>query len=254
MLRSLIKGDFDEFRTRLKVSSGSKKDPYDTYEYLDSQFKGNEDKVKFFFLLGDYGRYDKNISYKNKQYKKLIQQTKAKYDIGIHPSFAASKKGGKKRVKSEKTRLKKISGIDIQKSRQHFLRLNLPKTYRRLLKAGITEDYTMGYSAQPGFRAGICTPYYFYDLEKERTTNLLIVPFQIMDGTLKHYLQLKPEDAINEIENLMLEVKKVGGTFVSVWHNETVNDKDLWEGYQQVFEKMNNTGFKWADGVNDKVG
>jgi len=254
MLRSLIKGDFDEFRTRLKVSSGSEKDPYDTYEYLDSQFKGNEDKVKFFFLLGDYGRYDKNISYKNKQYKKLIQQTKAKYDIGIHPSFAASKKGGKKRVKSEKTRLKKISGIDIQKSRQHFLRLNLPKTYRRLLKAGITEDYTMGYSAQPGFRAGICTPYYFYDLEKERTTNLLIVPFQIMDGTLKHYLQLKPEDAINEIENLMLEVKKVGGTFVSVWHNETVNDKDLWEGYQQVFEKMNNTGFKWADGVNDKVG
>jgi len=246
ILQYLVKGNFTEIKLRLKVISGVEKDPYDTYDYLDKQFKGNEDKVKFFFLVGDYGRYDKNITYKNKKYKKLIQQTKLKYDIGIHPSFAASKKGGKKRVKKEKRRLTEICSTEIEKSRQHFLRLKLPKTYRRLLHAGITEDYTMGYSAQPGFRAGICTPYYFYDLEKEKTTNLLITPFQVMDGTLRHYMRLKPDDALKEIENLMQEVKKVGGTFVSIWHNETVNNKDLWKDYQQVFEQMNRIGFGWA--------
>jgi len=45
----------------------------------------------------------------------------------------------------------------------------------------------------------------------------------------------------------MQEVKNVGGTFVSIWHNETVNDTGLWKGYQQVFEKMNQLGFEWAN-------
>lgn len=247
LLKNIAKGNFAEFQARFKVFLGSGKDPYDSYEYLDSVFKGNENKVKFFFLLGDYNDYDKNISHKNKAYKKLIQKTKEKYKVGIHPSFATSQKGGKKRVKLEKKRLANMIGDKVEVSRQHYLRLQFPKTYRRLIKAGITEDYTMGYSAQPGFRAGICTPYYFYDLKKEATTNLLIVPFQVMDGTFLHYLHLSPEESFIEIKKIMQEVKNVGGTFVSVWHNETVNDTGFWKGYQQIFEKMNQLGFEWAN-------
>lgn len=247
LLKSIVKGNFMEFSTRIEVLLGIEKDPYETYEYLDTVFKGNENKVKFFFLLGDYARFDKNISHKNKHLKKLIRKTNDKYDVGIHPSFASGNKKGKKKVKAEKQRLEEITGNEIVKSRQHFLRLNFPKSYRRLTKARIAEDYTMGYSAQPGFRAGICTPYYFYDLKKEKTTNLLIVPFQVMDGTLNHYLQLSPEDALQEIKNIMQEVKNVGGTFISIWHNETVNNKGLWVGYQQVFEKMNQLGFEWEN-------
>jgi hypothetical protein len=251
IIQSLVKGNFAELKSRIKVLTGSVQDPYDSYKFLDTEFSGNEDKVKFFFLLGDYGRYDKNLSHKNKNYKKLIRKTNEKYKVGIHPSFASSQKKGKKKVKIEKQRLESICKEGILGSRQHFLKLKLPKTYRRLIKAGITEDYTMGYSAQPGFRAGICTPYYFYDLKKEAATNLLVVPFQVMDGTLFHYLKLQPEGASQEIRNLMQEVKNVGGTFVSVWHNETVNDTGMWKGYQQVFSKMNQLGFEWANAANE---
>lgn len=250
LIKLVVKGNFSEFKLRLKVLTNTEKDPYDSYEYIDSIFKGNEDKVKFFFLLGNYGRFDKNLSHRNKHYKNLIQNTKEKYSVGIHPSFASGKKRGKKKVKMEKRRLATILDNEVVESRQHFLRLKFPKTYRRLIKAGVTEDYTMGYSAQPGFRAGICTPYYFYDLKKEKTTNLLIVPFQVMDGTLRHYLQLSANDALTEIEDIMHEVKNVGGTFVSIWHNETVNNTGLWEGYHQVFEKMNKLGFEWANAAN----
>ena len=45
----------------------------------------------------------------------------------------------------------------------------------------------------------------------------------------------------------MQEVKNVGGTFVSVWHNETVNDLGTWEGFRDVFEQMNKLGFEWAN-------
>lgn len=245
--KALIKGNRQDNLKRKRVLDGEETDPYNTYKYLDSVFAGNEDKVKFFFLLGDYGRYDKNIAYTNNAYRDLIKKTASKYDVGIHPSFGSSKKKGKKKLETEKQRLEKITGKRIAKSRQHYLRLKLPKTYRRLIKAGIQEDYTMGYSAQPGFRAGTCTPYYFYDLKNETVTNLKIIPFGVMDGTLRYYLQLPPEKAFEEIKVIMQEVKNVGGTFVSIWHNETVNDMGTWKGYREVFEKMHKLGFEWAN-------
>ena len=125
------------------------------------------------------------------------------------------------------------------------MRLTLPETYRNLIAAGITEDYTMGHASQTGFRAGTCTPFYFYDLAEEKTTNLKVVPFQVMDVTMRDYMKLSPEETEREIEQLMDEVKKAGGTFVSIWHNETVTDSDRWKGYRAVFEKMNQTGFTW---------
>ena len=111
----------------------------------------------------------------------------------------------------------------------------------------------VGFADQIGFRAGTCTPYYFYDLENEAKTDLLVIPFQVMDGTLLHYLKLSPEKAFAEIEKIMQEVKEVGGTFVSIWHNETVSDLGEWKGYREVFEKMNQLGFKWANEQSSKI-
>lgn len=247
LVKSVLKGEISEFRLRRKVLKGKEKDPYHTYDYLDSVFSGNEEKVKFFFLLGDYGKFDKNVSHKNTGFQKLILKLSQEYDIGIHPSFASFMHGCHGKVIRENERLEKIVGRKISKSRQHYLNLKFPETYQNLIKAGIKEDYTLGYPDQTGFRAGICTPFNFYDLENEAITNLMIVPFQVMDGTLRNYLELSPEKAFNELETLMNEVKKVGGTFVSIWHNETVNDFGEWKGYRDVFEKMNQLGFQWAN-------
>jgi len=229
IIKVLSKGRFSKAKSRIRVWRGKDKDPYDSYQFLDNAFKGNEDKALFFFLLGDYKRYDKNISWKNRPFRKLIRETDQKYKLGIHPSYSSSKKKGKNKLAVEIKRLENITGNKIKRSRQHFLRLKFPRNYRRLIKAGITEDYTMGYSSHAGFRAGICTPYFFYDLKKERATSLKIIPFQV------------------EIEDLMQEVKKAGGTFVSIWHNETLNDQGDWKGYRKVFEKMNKKGFEWAN-------
>lgn len=247
LVKSVSKGEISEAIKRIRVWQEKEKDPYDTYEYLDSVFSGNENKVLFFFLLGDYKRYDKNISPSNNSLQKLILKTAEKYKVGIHPSYSSSKKKGKAKLKKEVERLEKITGEKPEKSRQHFLRLKFPRTYRRLLKNGISEDYTMGYSSQIGFRAGTCTPFYFYDLKKETTTNLKVYPFQVMDVTLRDYLGLSPEDAAKKAEALMEEVKKVGGVFINLWHNETVNDIGHWQGYRKVFEKINQKGFEWTN-------
>ena len=102
----------------------------------------------------------------------------------------------------------------------------------------------MGYANRIGFRAGICTPFYFYDLKKEKATSLRIHPFQVMDVTLKDYMGLTPEESKEAIKKLMLEVKKVGGTFTALWHNETLGEDKRWKGFREVFEFMNELGAK----------
>lgn len=246
-LKSAVKGNFAELSSRMRVLTGKEKDAYDTYEFIDQVFKGNEEKVMFFFLLGNYKRYDKNVSWKSKPLKNLIRQISSKYDVGIHPSYSSGKKKNRKKVLVEKIRLQQITGKEITKSRQHFLRLRFPKTYRNLIKAGIGQDYTMGYPSHTGFRAGICTPFEFYDLKKESATPFMIFPFQVMDVTLKNYMNLSPQQALNEIMALMAEVKKAGGVFSYVWHNESLNDQGEWKGYSDVFRQMNEKGFEWSN-------
>jgi len=34
------------------------------------------------------------------------------------------------------------------------------------------------------------------------------------------------------------EVKKVNGTFISLWHNESLSNQKRWKGWQQVYESM----------------
>jgi len=123
----------------------------------------------------------------------------------------------------------------------------LLKEAEQLLKLGISEDYTMGFASLAGFRAGTCTPFFFFDLSRNRRTKLLIQPFQVMDVTLKNYLQMEPEEAGQLIEELMMEVKKVGGTFISLWHNESLKDSGQWLGWRKIFEQILATGLKYSN-------
>jgi hypothetical protein len=63
-----------------------------------------------------------------------------------------------------------------------------------------------------------------------------------MDVTLKDYMNLRPEDAWQLTEKLMDEVKKVNGTFICLFHNESLHDLDQWQGWRQLFEKLTDKG------------
>ena len=96
----------------------------------------------------------------------------------------------------------------------------------------------MGFAEYPGFRAGTCTPYFFYDLDEEVERKLLIVPFQLMDATLKYYMHSDIEQAKEEAKKIIDEVKAVKGTFISLWHNESLSDSDEWAGWRKVYEDL----------------
>ncbi len=235
-LKSISKFDLSEIKHRSKVLFGFEKDPYDTYDFQLEMLKQYKFKSIYFFLLGDYGVNDKNLPIESKKFQALIKMLGDYAEVGIHPSYGSNK--NKDQLKKEVLRLSKVLHKDVTKSRQHFLKLTLPETYRNLIDLDITDDYTMGFASQVGFRASICTAFNFYDLDMELETKLKIHPFAIMEGTLKYYMKVSPQDAMNYIKPLIDEVKSVDGEFMSLWHNDSLNNQTLWLGWQKVYQEM----------------
>ncbi|NIJ44097.1 hypothetical protein FHR24_000536 [Wenyingzhuangia heitensis] len=212
----------------------TQKDVYDTYDFIESVSKNI--KTHYFFLLGNKSEFDSSVKHTRKCLKKLIQQKAKNHSVGIHPSYVSNQKP--ELISKEIKRLEKLVGNKITSSRQHFLKLEFPKTYENLIKNGVRVDYSMGFASQVGFRAGICNAYPFYNLKTETQESFWIVPFQVMDGTLNQYLQLSPNKAIDEIKELIDQVKKVDGLFVSLWHNSSLSEKFGWQGWRKVYQEM----------------
>lgn len=220
----------------LKTIAGLKKDPYDTYQYIINSCKPIGTKPIFFILLGNKSKLDKNLNWKNKGFQKLIKRLKEHCEIGIHLSYQSNDNTELKKI--ETNRLKHILKKPVSKNRQHFLMLELPKTLLDLTKLGITDDYTMGYAETAGFRAGTCTPFKFYDLTQDKTTDLTIHPFAFMEGTFMYYLKNNPEQTLVTIKSLISEIKKVDGTLYSLWHNHTLADTPEQKEWRALFETV----------------
>ena len=142
-------------------------------------------KTIIFFLLANYGRLDKNVSYKSKKYQSLINYFKQFFEIGIHASYASL--SNPKNLHLEIERLNSISGLSITKNRQHYLVLNLPSNYENLIKNNILEDYSMGFPDDIGFRAGTSHSFNFFNLKENTATDLLLRPFFAMDITKRKF-------------------------------------------------------------------
>ena len=234
--KDIVQFKFVNFWYRLLTILNFKHDSFDTFSEILKIKKEKKIETLFFFLIGDYTTFDKNISSSNNKFQSLIKSVGDYAKIGLHPSYFSYKSLDK--LKKEKQRLENIINTPITFSRQHFLRLSIPETYQYLIDLDIEEDYTMGYAKQVGFRASTCTPFYFYDLDFEIQTPLKIYPFAFMDGSLKDYMKLDNNESLAKIIALKESVKKVNGTFISLFHNETLSESERWVGWKDIYLKM----------------
>lgn len=237
-IRAIAKGDTERLTNIISTGLGKKKDPFDTYEYLHQLHEKHHLSAIFFFLLSLKGdrAHDVNIHPNDELLQQLIKDTAKVAKVGIHPSYASNSNVIK--LREEKALLDAVLGKTVDLSRQHYLKLQIPKTYLQLIKEGINHDYTMGYASQVGFRAGTCTPFFWYDLQLEKQSHLKVHPFAVMDSTLLKYLKLQPKQAIMLIDELLENVKMVDGTFYSLWHNESLSETGHWKGWKEVYEQM----------------
>lgn len=245
LAKALINCNFSNMYERTKCLLNISDDMFNTYTFIEKIHSKSVIKPCWFFLIGDYAKHDTNLHFRNKHFRKLIRDIAKKNDVGIHPSFASNVSGNEekqlKKIITEKKRLEEILKRPVTKSRQHFLMLKIPDTYRILLKAGISRDYSMGYASSVGFRAGICSPFPFFDLKANQQTNLTVYPFAVMDVTLKDYMKMQPKDATNKTEKLIAITKQYNGMFMSLWHNESLCNTKTWINWQHVYSEIMET-------------
>jgi hypothetical protein len=232
----LLKFRLLETWNRFAVVWNLKKDPFDTFDKLLRFKKGYDVKTIFFFLIGDYSTFDTNVSASKTKYKLLIKEMVDYARVGLHPSYFTMQNAAL--LKKEKERLEDITNMPVTRSRQHYLRFSLPETYQNLIDLEVDEDYSMGYASNVGFRASTCTPFYFYDLDFEIQTPLKIFPFALMDTTLNDYMKLTPKQSLGRIRDLKNEVKAVEGTFITLFHNESLSNYLRWKGWRRLYESM----------------
>ncbi|MGB0839826.1 MAG: HAD-IA family hydrolase [Chitinophagales bacterium] len=236
-LNSLRSWKLGRLKQRLKVLADMEQDPFDTYEWqIELQNKYQLHPI-YFFLVGDYGLYDKNISLLNYNYQDLIQSLGDVAEVGIHPSYASNK--SVQILQEEIARLSRVIKKEIRKSRQHYLKLKLPETYENLIELDIKHDFSMGYASQIGFRAGTASSFYFYNLNLETKTHLRVFPFAVMDVTLHDYLKLDKEEALIQVKQLIATTKAVDGLFISLWHNHNLCSlHPSWEGWRELYAEI----------------
>jgi hypothetical protein len=192
--------------------------------------------VYFFHAGKRQNRYDKSIPVTNKAVCDLVLETSKVATIGMHPSWHSGDEPAA--IGKEKESIEGVIQQPVTASRQHYIRFTLPQTFRHLIAAGITDDYSMGYGSINGFRASIISSFYWYDLEKEEKTNLLLHPFCFMDANSYYEQKDTPQQAFEELLHYYNEVQKVNGRLITVWHNSILGTDPAFRGWREIYERF----------------
>ena len=223
---------------RVTVLFNPSKDPYNNYEYLIDLHKKYSIKSMFFFQFASYSTYDKNVSTNNNKFKFLIKSVADYSLVSLATSYSSF--GNVTLIKKEKKELSSVINRPINYSRIRYNRVDIPETYRNLVEAEFTDDYTMGYTSEIGFRAGTCTPFYFYDIPLEIQQPIKIHPFAVHDYALTKEKSVK--DILSKVTVIKSRVKEVNGSYNAIFSNELLggDSKINWlKIYTEIIKSSN---------------
>ena len=234
--KDVLRGDGRNLKERLQTLLRIRDDRFDTYCYVFSKAETNGWPCTFFFLLADFGHQNIGLPHRSIGLHELIRKTAAHASIGIHPGYH-DWVDSKELTNIEIQRLAGIMESPVLFSRQHFLRMQVPATYRNLESLDIQRDYTMGMAKEVGYRAGTSRMFRWYDYQQDRMTHLEVVPFWGMDSAMKRHKGWSTDQAKEEIASAKKHIAGKGD-WRMVWHNETRSDEREWKGWRSVFEEQ----------------
>ena len=217
------------------LSSKNKNDPFDTYQEIKELHERIDLMPYVFFLTPGSSQYDFIDKYKIEKYRNLIREIGLFSHTGMHPPYHAL--DDKQILLSSKEFVESALSSELEFNRMHYLRLNIPITYRLLIDLNLKYDFTLGFADSIGFRAGTSRPFYWYDIEKENKTELKLFPISAMDVTLKNYMKLNPDHALKRLKSMYERVIKFNGSFQVLWHNSSLDEKE-WSGWKDVYHEI----------------
>ena len=223
-LGGILRGKVREVLASLKDIHN---DPAFTFSWLISQDKKVENAEVIYFIkdtLGkgyDYPQYD--INGKDfEQTKRLIEHSEA--HLGLHSSYYGVSENA--------------TAMQYPIHRSHYLRCSIDNM-QRLADMGITDDFTMMFPDQVGFRLQTTRAVRWINPKTMQLTNLVLHPMTVMDCTLSNpqYMNLTEDEAYFECQRLFEKVHQNAGEVVLLWHN-TIVTKDSY--HRALYPKLLN--------------
>ena len=106
--------------------------------------------------------------------------------------------------------------------RSHYLRCSVNQL-QRVSKAGLTEDFTMGFADCAGFRLQTTRAVQWINPVSLTVMPIILHPLIIMDTTLSNanYMNLSEDEAYFLCERLIEKVKMHHGDLCLLWHNSS---------------------------------
>ena len=196
-----------------------------------------------------YAHYLIDPSYKisskyGRKLHELIQEYKA--SVGIHGSFFSLSHSGS--FEKEKDILENWAENLILFNRQHWLNISNLDELKRLYRAGIRFDSSLGWNGVLGVRGGFLRPYPIYLGEDEV---LWEIPMLLMDGVLFDELRLSEKDVIDKAIDSLIKVRDVGGCVALNWHERTRVSSYGWgQAYDKILEWCKKQGFLFYSSSN----
>lgn len=229
-------GDIDRLKPRLSRYFERKcdlaKDAFETIFQMETEFDA---KSTFFFMATDKDvrriRYDIEDIALQDVMSRVVEEG---HEIGLHGGYYSYNDIDS--VVIEKKRIEKAIGRKVSGYRGHYLRFEVPDTWRLLSKADFAYDTTYGFADHIGFRNGLCHPFLPYDLHSGTEIDIVEFPMAVMDGALfsgnRNIIA-----ALSRLENLVEIVRKNKGVLVLNWHSNNFNCpfRSDWE---QVYHKV----------------
>jgi len=221
---------------RIAVWFKPKNDPYNNFAFLIDIKKKYNLNCMFFFQFASYSTYDKNVSPNNNSFRFLIKSIADYCKVSLATSYSSFNDA--ELLKKEKKNLEGVINRQVEYSKIRYNRVDVPQTYRDLVDAGFTDDFTMGYTHEIGFRAGTSFPFYLYDINMEVQQPIRVHSFAFHDYALHEDTSLN--DILEKVKALYQEAKKVNGELISVFSNELLGTEHNidWKGtYKNIIDK-----------------
>jgi hypothetical protein len=221
---------FSDLVNYLACLLGMQSDPHDTFFYMQEHEGKRGISATYFINLSKDSTWGLDWEKYSRTLKKIHGDGN---EIALHPGFNSY--SDREMILHERNGVEALSGATINGARNHFLRFKNPECYYALSSLGLSYDATVGYPDREGFKAGICTPYKPFDIQRREQIDIMEIPLVVMDGTLHNYRKQSPETAQSTIETLIEHVSSCAGVITFDWHNSfLIEKKGEW---RNVYEK-----------------
>jgi peptidoglycan/xylan/chitin deacetylase (PgdA/CDA1 family) len=230
-------------------SLSRKPDPYWNFEKVMEIEKRAGYRSTFFFVP-EAGSPDRDPPYEldTPRLRDLLGRLREEgWEVGVHGNYNSYLDAESLRAQREK--LERVSGGSVRGVRQHYLRLQVPGSFRAQMDAGFAYDGTVGYRGHLGFRAGAAFPYHPFDPDSGERLSLLELPLTVMDGPLFWQLELSAPEAAARTLSLLRTVRSAGGLAVLLWHQRAWHEGRYpgWgRVYSEVVDHLHQEGQAWV--------